>query len=163
MTTVVYHKDSHSLYADSRATDQRGYIISEHEEKICIRADGLVFALSGSLPSIQHVEDQYPTIDSNQLCGAVQGFVYDPTDDAVYVFGAAPDEQGNYELLSYELTHTQAFGSGMDFATAAMDLGFNPTDAIEYAATRDSSTNTRVSMLDLRKYRDNPEQEGNGN
>lgn len=44
-----------------------------------------------------------------------------------------------------------AFGSGADFAIAAMDFGLSAVNAVKYAATRDTSTNTRVRSYTVKE------------
>ncbi len=44
-----------------------------------------------------------------------------------------------------------AFGSGADFAVAALDFGHDAKGAVKYAATRDTSTNNKVQSYTYKR------------
>jgi hypothetical protein len=55
---------------------------------------------------------------------------------------------GNY-CEWFETTHDAAYGSGQDFAIAALDFGKTPKEAVEYAMTRDCNTGGSVQVVDV--------------
>ena len=155
MTTIVYSKEKHALYADSRTSDGSGFIVDDDSEKIVVLNNGDVACLAGALSTIQYVEDNWPDIRAEKLGDGVQGFIYCVAKDVVIVIAGDVDyEAGQAYFSQWRADNTRAYGSGRDLATAAMDLGLDPVEAIEYAATRDTGTNNRVTMLDLREYRE---------
>jgi len=155
MTTLVYSKEKHALYADSRETDGSGRILSNNVPKIKILDNGDIIAMSGSVITVQEIERAWPDINFEKVDGTAQGFYYDVGTDEVHVIGIHEDLQaGTIHPSSWRQEYTIAFGSGADFALAGMDLGLGPAEAIEYAATRDSCTNDKVTMIDLRLHRE---------
>ena len=159
MTTLVYSKTEHALFADSRCTDNRGYVMDDDAEKIVVYPNGDVLVLAGDVIACEIVEDNWPNIQAacEELAGGhngCQGFLYEVESDTVSSLCVAPDDMGNVSATCWRINHDYAFGSGSDFAIAALDFGMGPAQAIEYASTRDTGTNNRVKTIDLVKHRE---------
>jgi len=140
MTTICFHKASNTVAVDSRRTSGT-FISSDKADKI-IHSGDLIFILSGVVRDIHRVVDAYPEVDDR--VSEVTGFLI--KEDVAYSLGAVSGE-----LYVLECDCDDAYGSGADFAIAAMDFGKSAAEAVEYAKTRDTNTGGEVQVIKLGK------------
>ena len=139
MTTIAYNHDEKMVAVDSR-TCCNNVIVNDKANKIYQVGD-LTFIACGDVPDIQEFMETYPNINKKLNCHGVMidggGFAYD--------FGV--NDSG--EFSKCKITYNDAFGSGCEFAIAAMDFGKTAKEAVEYAMTRDNKTGGKVQTIYL--------------
>lgn len=134
MTTIVYHHKTKTVAVDSRVTAGNN-IISDTENKIH-KASGKTFALCGTNADIgvylNDIENPPKDLD-------VAGVIIDG--------GKAYGMCFDCDFVKWELTHDQGFGSGHQYAIAALDFGKSAKEAVKYAATKDCKTGGRIRVV----------------
>lgn len=141
MTTIVYDHKNKTIAWDSRRT-QSGKIISDTIQKNKER-NGYSFWLAGDVSSFNKVIDAFFAGGCEEKYD-VDGLVL--TDSGAVVCIGFCEQAGYWDL---ELDHSDAFGSGCDWALAALDHGKTAKEAVEYAKTRDCYTGGEVHVLEL--------------
>ncbi len=140
MTTLAYSHKRKQIAIDSRITSN-GTIRTDNYNKIIRNEIGIWFFTgkccdSESLSLRRH--DQYCEVIPDTTALLVnKGDVY-----LVLV-----NEQGFCEW--FKTTHDCAYGSGQDFALAALDHGKNAKEAVEYAITRDIYSGGEIQVVDI--------------
>jgi ATP-dependent protease HslVU (ClpYQ) peptidase subunit len=142
MTTIAYnHKDKEIAY-DSRST--RGYLIhNDNADKKIVSDDGSIYFLAGKSGDTEDFADEF-------CVGRVSSRTLDCQGIAVkdgVAFGVGTKDNG--EFVAYELDCNATYGSGVDFAIAAMDFGKSAKEAVEYVKTRDIYTGGKVRTFKL--------------
>jgi hypothetical protein len=140
MTTIAYSHKHKQIAIDSRITTN-GVIRCDSYDKI-IRNDIGTWFFSGSccdnlaLSLMKH-DDHCDVVPQCSALLISEGDVYLVLVNDV-----------NY-CEWFETTHDAAYGSGQDFAIAALDFGKTPKEAVEYAMTRDCNTGGSVQVVDV--------------
>lgn len=145
MTTIAYDHKDRRIAVDSRQTANT-FIYSDDAKKIDINEHGAWF-VSGSVVDINAVingvgkpkQGRFPKIEG------VKDFAGIVCDSEGQVFEFYSSEEN---LMVMKMNESGAVGSGLDYATAAMDLGKSCEDAIRYAMTRDNATGGKVLVFD---------------
>jgi ATP-dependent protease HslVU (ClpYQ) peptidase subunit len=140
MTTIAY-KDG-IVAVDSQSTC--GDIISSLNETKIRKTDKGVFILSGVEGDCHLFSLIWPhgnSVTGGECCG----FVF----DCGVLYRAGFDEEGKIERQRQDLSQTWAFGSGMPFALAAMDMGASAVDAVKLAIKRDPFSGGKVKIFKL--------------
>ena len=140
MTTIVYDHKNKQIAYDSRETSGN-VICSDNAIKYHKIGDELLF-LCGDVPDIQEFVSVYPNIDK-ELCA----FGVMVSNVGVHNVGVTKDGR----LSKCKIEYSDAFGSGCEFALAAIDHGKAAKGAVEYAATRDTLTGGKVHVYDIEK------------
>ena len=138
MTTIAYHHKDKQVAVDSRTTCNN-VIITEEAIKIYDIGDKK-FILCGEVQDIQEFIDLYPDINKKLNCWGVM-----IKNKEAYDIGTNQD--GKFSKC--KMNYNDAFGSGNEFAIAAMDFGKSAKEAIEYAMTRDNKTGGKVQVINL--------------
>lgn len=139
MTTISYHHGDGEVAIDSRVTSG-GIINSDNYDKTIKNKAGLWF-FSGSgddFKSLSLLSHRDKSIDLD--CYAL--LIYDGS-----VFGVSV---GDGICTHTKYRYNNAFGSGGEFALAAMDHGKSAKEAVKYAMTRDVYTGGRVRVFKVR-------------
>lgn len=145
MTTIAYDHKERKIAVDSRQSAGT-FIYSDNAMKIDVNEHGHWF-LSGSVVDVEAVIDgigkpkqgRFPRIEGvKEFAGIVCDFAGD-----VFEFYSSNDH-----LMVMTMNESGAVGSGLDYATAAMDFGKSCDDAIRYAMTRDNATGGKVLIFD---------------
>lgn len=140
MTTIAYSHKHKQIAIDSRITSN-GVIRCDSYDKI-IRNDIGTWFFSGNccdnlaLSLMKHDDH----CDVAPQCSALL-----INDGDVYLVLV---NDGNY-CEWFKTEHDAAYGSGQDFAIAALDFGKTPKEAVEYAMTRDCTTGGSVQVVDV--------------
>lgn len=144
MTTIVYDAKKHQIAVDSRAT-ANGLIVTDECQKWHI-TDDFVFFLAGAVHEIELVHQYYPNIqfEGSSSC---QGFVYERATNRLYSVGWHEGRQ-----INNHITYNFAFGSGMHYALAALDMGRTAKSAVEAAFKRDTGSGGKINVFDLEKF-----------
>lgn len=142
MTTVIVTDEG--MFADGRTTADTK-IISDCAKKVT-KYKGYVFACVGDGEGADLIAKGY--IDGlNQdewgLVGTVEGSGIIRRQDGFFV-GFDSSEDG-VEFFNHN--GVGCFGSGCEFAQAAMDFGKSPVEAIKYAMTRDSLSGGKITSV----------------
>lgn len=138
MTTIAYHHDRKEIAYDGRTT--RGdTIINDSSEKM-MEKDGVKFFLCGATCDYEILISMYFGGKSD-LVPEANALVID--GENVYRIGCQAD--GVFWKCKPDCN--DAIGSGWQYALSAMDFGKCATGAVEYAATRDSCTGGKISVV----------------
>lgn len=138
MTTIAYHHERKEIAYDGRTT--RGDTIMNDRSEKMVERGGVKFFLCGA------------TCDYDLLISMCHGNKEDLVPDAnaivvdgglVYRIGCTSD--GVFWKCKQDCN--DAIGSGWQFALSAMDFGRSAKQAVKYAATRDSCTGGKVSVV----------------
>jgi hypothetical protein len=154
MTTIVY-KDGVVAF-DTRFTNANGVITTDKGKKFLrlILTKG-VMVFSGALVDAKYFRDNlvHPTepIKYESPYESVSGLLV--FDNTLY----SMMHHDNWLLFEpmFNINHSgvhdcvRAYGSGRDWALAAMDFGCSPREAVRYAMTRDVYTGGDVVQLVL--------------
>ena len=138
MTTIAYHHKERKIAVDGRVS-AGPTILTDNGIKVH-ECEGVTFVLCGNCSDIETLIRDYPNIDQELGC---YGIMIKDGDAYDVGFGE------NGKLLQCTIYYNAAFGSGCDFALAAMDLGMSAASAVNYAMTRDSATGGAVRVIDL--------------
>ncbi|AUR94645.1 hypothetical protein NVP1197A_07 [Vibrio phage 1.197.A._10N.286.54.F2] len=142
MTTIVYDHKNKTISWDSRQTSNGGEIKSDKVKKHHI-SNGVHFWIAGAVCDqdlmIQHYLGESPELVPECNCIAFD-------DGKVYRCGV--NEQAIFwkELL----THNDGFGSGREWALAALDFGLSSKDAVKYATKKDAFSGGKIHTMELK-------------
>lgn len=155
MTTIAYHKDSHTIAVDSR-TGAGLRITSDNATKYYTTKSGELLVLAGSRTAARHVAKTFPDIEVPDYCEDcdVGGLLYDPREDEVYEINWEADK-----LDVDWVNENESIGSGSAYALAAMHMGASAAEAIKVAMEFDVGTGGTIHVFDLHKYREHFEKE----
>ena len=140
MTTLVYDHARKQIAIDSRISSN-GTIRTDSYNKI-IKNDIGTWFFTGKccdnelLSTLRHDDKVDIAPDATAL------LIHDKKVYLVLV-----NDEGYCEWFKTE--HDCAYGSGQDFALAALDFGTTAKEAVEYAMTRDIYTGGRVQVVDV--------------
>jgi len=144
MTTIAC--DGIHVAFDSRVTS--GDIILSDDCDKSYEIDGVYYIGAGSIHDIEReikafINDELWEVDRFRS----EILVSDGNGD-LYCVGI--DDRGPFKwrVNAYAAC---AFGSGGDFAMAAMDMGKTAKQAVEYAKTRDAGTGGKVRQIKLKR------------
>lgn len=158
MTTIVYHHPSRMFFADGRETDSSGFIYTDDAQKIYELDNGDIAMFAGDVATINIFVAEYNEVElgNHQRYGegreelGFTGFLFHKDSGKVFHIGLEWNEEDKvWVFSSCSIQYSLALGSGSYFAIAALDLGKSPSEAIEYAATRDVGTGSRVYAIQL--------------
>lgn len=139
MTTIAY-KDGIIAY-DSRSC--RGEFIESDRTNKRHDFKDHIFFLSGSMADFEGLMAMIVN-ESTTGCYDAGGLMVDP-EGVLWKVGG----QDNPWRQRQDLELPTAFGSGTDFAIAAMDFGCTAKEAVKYAMTRDPGTGGKVRTFRL--------------
>jgi hypothetical protein len=140
MTTLAYDHTKKQIAIDSRITSN-GTIRTDSYNKI-IRNEIGVWFFTGKccdeelLSTLKHDDRVEVAPDVTAL------LIHDKKVYLVLV-----NEEGYCEW--FEVNHDCAYGSGQDFALAALDFGKSAEDAVKYAMTRDIYTGGDIQVANV--------------
>lgn len=143
MTTIAYHHDSGEIAVDGRTT-AGGIIVTDKSNKIIRRQDGALFFMTGATSDFADYCNEFSNGKKPSRafdCGAMAVF-----DGVVHLTGV----DGDSGFFASPRGENCAIGSGSHFATAAMDFGKSAKQAVKYAATRDSSTGGKITVVKVK-------------
>ncbi len=138
MTTIAYHHERKEIAYDGRTT-RGGVIMSDASEKM-IESGGVKFFLCGATCDYDMLISMYFG-EKPELVPEASAFAVDSGN--VYMIGCG--DNGVFWKCRQDCN--DAIGSGWEFALAAMDFGKCAKSAVEYAATRDSSTGGNITVV----------------
>lgn len=152
MTTIVYDHKNKTIAWDSRKTGGNGTIKSDVSEKMT-EANGVKFWIAGNCCDDDLMISHYFG-NKEELIPESNCFAFD--DGKLYRCGV-----NNQAVFWKEpLTNNDAFGSGGEWAMAALDFKLSAVDAVEYAKTKDCYTGGEVKSFCLeggnRNEKDSP-------
>lgn len=139
MTTIVYDHKNKQIAFDSR-TSAGTHICTDNAKKHYNVGNSLLI-LAGQLSDIDVFISEYPDIKTTS---GANGFCIE--GNIAYDIA---EKDG--KLSKSKLHYNDSQGSGYAFAIAALDFGKTAKQAIEYAATRDSSTGGKVHVYDIKE------------
>lgn len=145
MTTIVYSHKERKIAVDSRES-AGSFIYSDNAVKMDVNKHGHWF-VSGSVVDVDVIIEgigkpkrgRFPKIEGVK---DFAGIVCD-SDGEIFEFYSSEEN-----LMIMKMNDSGAVGSGLDYATAAIDLGKSCGDAIRYAMTRDNATGGKVLVFD---------------
>lgn len=140
MTTIAYNHDRKEIAYDGRTT-RGGVIISDESEKM-IERNGVKFFLCGSTCDYEILIAMYFG-EKQDIVPEANAFAVD--SGVVYMIGCGD----NGVLWKSRKDCNDSIGSGWEYALAAMDFGRFAKQAVEYAATRDSSTGGKITVVGI--------------
>lgn len=143
MTTIAY-KDGVIAY-DSRMTNHT-LIGSDNWDKRW-EQNGYNFFLCGTVSDMERFVREVVE-GKKTLIFACAGVMVDPEGQA-WMVNSGDDGSDEHELVRLQPGMSMAWGSGRDFAIAAMDFGKSAKEAVKYAMTRDSATGGKVRSFKL--------------
>lgn len=144
MTTIAY-KDGVIAY-DSRITEPgNGAIISDHHTKIRKGVDSQLFFLAGDEAGIQYFMNKLLNRELPDIDCDCYGMRWDTVNNTLHCVDSYSDK--HYLELRLDTSGVYAYGSGGNFALAAMDFGKSAAEAVAYAATRDVWTGGKVNSF----------------
>ncbi len=139
MTTIVFNAETQEIACDSRATGGNGLIVTDKANK-CWDVNGDLWFLAGTVADMEEfVTAEIGDTLENQLECVAFVIRKDGQFETVYT-----NEEGRMRVLPLE--YTEAIGSGMDWAVAALDLGLDTREAVKYAMTRDCMSGGAVHV-----------------
>lgn len=153
MTTIAYRDGV--LAADGRVT-MNGLIVTDECRKITRLSDGSLFALCGDdvlepriIKWLEDCEEGPPPQGKDFTAILVE------VDGSLHVFNGV----GDFNLQPYP--DFAAFGSGLELAYGAMEVGATAEEAVVAAARRDSRTGgaiqtERPGMIEVEETNDQP-------
>ena len=147
MTTIAYDGATKTIAFDSRAVWGHSVISNKPHMKMR-EVDGHFFFYAGIASQIEAFTDAYFSKEPSEYCDEISCFVVTP-EQLVYCAGTHEDGVVYKDLLTEGEVY--AIGSGYQFAISALDLGSTPTEAVEYAATRDLYTGGKVNVFSIDK------------
>lgn len=141
MTTIVYCHKTKQIAVDSRST-MGTRIVTDEFAKHHIR-DGHHFFIAGSITDIEYIMSAYLNKETKWTRERFSALVVSP-DDSVQAFYNVDSK-----LFVLPTTFNDGYGSGGDWALAALDFGQTPLEAVRYAATKDNCTGGAVLVFDI--------------
>lgn len=142
MTTIAI-KDG-VLSVDTQITEGRRKSFSTK----FLRTDNHAYVLCGD---DQFCRDLIPHIESYSGDLSLSDIKTRDYSVTIVRMGKSPCVIISYDGLLYKdgVLPVSAFGSGADFAIAAMDLGKSSSEAVKYASTRDIYTGGEIESFDI--------------
>lgn len=138
MTTIAYHHERKEIAYDGRTT--RGDTIMNDNSEKMVEQGGVKFFLCGATCDHDILISMYFG-EKSELVPEANAIVID--GGLVYRIGCTAD--GVFWKCQQDCN--DAIGSGWQFALSAMDFGRSAKQAVKYAATRDSCTGGRISVV----------------
>lgn len=145
MTTIAY-KDGVIAY-DSRMTS--GNLIGSDKWDKRWRCNGYNFFLCGTVADMERFIKEV-IAGKKTLIFACSGVMVDP-EGRMWMVDSGADDSDEHELVQLPFDTPMSWGSGRDFAIAAMDFGSSAKQAVKYAATRDCGTGGKVNTFKVKK------------
>ena len=147
MTTVAFSYKNGELSYDSRQM-KGDFILTDNAQK-AKKVNGVWFITVGYTSDEDHLIDLYFGNKPNKkIKFLLESQLIAIEDGAVYNFFV----RSNGERIKDKIESDCAWGSGSNFALAALDFGKTTKEAIEYASTRDNCTGGVVrTIIDLKK------------
>lgn len=145
MTTIAY--DGECIAVDSRSSLD-GIVATDNAMKVrpCGTVPGFLILAGTSTYNELMAEEFEPGEDAHSDVDGVGFYVNE--HGLVFAVGV---QDGRYVTAKTKFYGTHwAFGSGANWAIAAMDHGKSAVDAIRYAMTRDTYTGGAIRRLDLK-------------
>lgn len=139
MTTIVYDHKNKVIAWDSRRTGCNGVIKSDTSEKMT-EHNGVTFWMAGSLCDEELMISHYFG-NKEELIPEANCFAFD--DGKLYRCGVSNEAV----FWKEPLTNNDAFGSGSEWAMAALDFNCDARQAVEYAKTKDCYTGGEVKTF----------------
>lgn len=142
MTTICYNHKDKEIAVDSRST--RGNLIDSDSDNKFSKVNGVTFALCGATCDYELLFSYYfgsPVADLVPECKAI-------VVDGGVAYEFYVNSEGN--PCKDMLVSNTAFGTGGDFALAAMDFGCNARNAVKYAMTRDSKSGGKIRVMKVK-------------
>lgn len=141
MTTIVYCHRTKQIATDSRAT-MGTRIVSDHYNKHHER-DGHHFFVSCSIQDVSHILDAYFEKSTEWSKGDFSTLIVTPTKEVFAFYNV------DTKLFTIPIAFNDAYGSGGEWALAALDFGRTVGEAIYYAATKDNCTGGPAIVFDI--------------
>lgn len=140
MTTIAYHHGDKQIAVDSRAT-AGAEILTDKGNKTIKNNTGIWFFTGAvcdeeAFAKLKHNDH----VDKIPDCCALL-----IKDGEAYYVMVDTDKYCCHQKLTYNCT----FGSGREYAIAAMDHGKSAPEAVKYAMTRDCKTGGRVRTYNV--------------
>lgn len=145
MTTLIV--TDKAFYSDSRVTIG-SEILTDDYEKI-FKYSGYTIAITGNPCELKHHIKKY--LDGDPVTHKTEGCCITHKNGETRHVKFYQDGT----ICDTIETFTRCFGSGAEWARAAMDFGKTPEEAIEYAKTRDTYSGGRVLKVLLENPDDN--------
>jgi hypothetical protein len=147
MTTIVINELEKKIYCDGRCVS--GNVIeSDHYQKWFCDKDGQPWFYSGTVCDAKKLFDHFIGGGEQKDWAAFDSNIYGMKGQDLVRVGVY---QGNLWVEPLGGSAYLCYGSGGNFALAAIDHGKSPIDAIEYAKTRDPFTGGKISCYDYVK------------
>ena len=143
MTTIVYDHKHKQIACDSLACSNIS--IRSYESKKWIETDCDVWFFAGTTAHRDYVLGKLETTDDVGIDFEVDltGIRYNKKTNQVYMHYYHERTKMTVDKAMYSI----AAGSGCDYATAALDLGYSALEAVECAAKRDLYTGGKVHVF----------------
>ena len=141
MTTIVYCHKTKQIAVDSRAT-MGTRIVSDNHEKHYER-DGYHFFIAGSIVDLEFIMAAYLNNETKWTRERFSAIIVTP-DQVVQAFYNVDSK-----LYVLPTTFNDGYGSGGDWALAALDFGCTAAAAVRYAATKDNCTGGPIYLYDI--------------
>jgi len=138
VTTIAYHHERKEIAYDGRTT--RGDTIMNDKSEKMIEKGGVKFFLCGATCDYDLLMAMYFG-EKSDLVPEANALVID--GGAVYRIGCQID--GGFWKCKPDSNN--AIGSGWTLALSAMDFGKCAREAVEYAATRDTCTGGKITVV----------------
>lgn len=141
MTTIVYDHKRKQIATDGRETTNE-IILSDTVDK-SIKVGDATFFLAGDSGDIEIFCDEFEKGKLYQTELNAGGYMikdgkaYNVYVNEVFVF------------CQIELKSSEAFGSGGEFAIAALDFGCSAKEAVKYAMSRDFKSGGKIRVYNL--------------
>ena len=143
MTTIVYCHKTKQIAVDSRATMGTRIVSDKHEKHY--EHEGCHFFVAGSIQDIDSILSAYSNKDTKWSRDRFSAIVVTPANTVVAFYSVGT------KLYTIPITFNDAYGSGGDWALAALDFGFTAGNAVRYAATKDNCTGGPIYLYDIAK------------
>tara|TARA_R110000803_G_scaffold95395_5_gene163387 strand:+ start:2119 stop:2562 length:444 start_codon:yes stop_codon:yes gene_type:complete len=143
MTTIAYHHESNQVAVDSRSVISGTY--DDNTNKVH-KNKGRTFILCGSVCDFSYFIENFESLTTVKLdveldtCGIM---IENGKGYYVFVHSGAFNQE--------PLTANLCLGSGMNFATSALDFDETAKGAVEFASTRCIYTGGKVHVYDIEK------------
>ena len=148
MTTIVYDHKEKLIAIDSRVS-QGSMTIDDHYEKFVKTQHGVMF-FSGCMCDMERAAEVIGEVKNKRITigDDFDNFsgVYCDNDGVVYEYYSRENQ-----IIVHELKHSDTYGSGADFALAALDLGMSADQCIAYSSKRDQGTGGKIYAFHFKK------------
>lgn len=142
MTTLIYDHKNKLIATDSRYTISN-YIVTDKGKKYMVDDNGDLWFVTGALTDRKPFINAYLHNEKGLDLDCFGLLVRDSAAHAVY------NTEAGFKTL--ELEFSEAWGSGADYAIAALDHGKSAKQAVKYAMTRDCHTGGKVRVYNVKK------------